>query len=93
MERREMDEHAFEKMNRTLDALVEEHLPQEVIIAWTEEALVEMGFPGFPPRQEDIPDEVDFRVRQRMLQYLAERASEPLTTWLRETYRYNAQTS
>ena len=40
-----MDEHAFEKMNRTLDALVEEHLPQEVIIAWTEEALVEMGFP------------------------------------------------
>jgi len=86
-----MDGHDFEKVLRTLDALHEEHLPPEVINAWHEEELRKAGFDGWPPRQEDIPEEVSFRVQQRMNKYLSERASEPLATFLREAHRANAE--
>jgi hypothetical protein len=69
---------------------MEEHLPGEMLVAWTIEAMAEMGI-GLPARAEDIPDEARFRVHQRILRHLADRATEPLATQLRETYRYNEE--
>jgi len=72
-----------------LESLLKEHLPGELLVAWTIEVLDEMGLGR--PELEDIPPEVGFRVRQRMLQHVAERTSGPLSDQLRETYRYNEE--
>jgi hypothetical protein len=86
-----MDEQRFNKLVHQNNALMHEHMTEEIINAWTEEELRKAGFDGWPPRQEDIPEEVNFRVRQRMNKYVSERAPEPLRSVLRAAYRANEE--
>ena len=73
----------------TLDVLLGEHVPPELVVRWVYEELDARGLGR--PRLEDIPPEVHFRVQQRMILRAAERATEPLRTELRAAYEYNEE--
>jgi hypothetical protein len=87
----EHDEGVDPEVEQDLDAAVQEHLPHELQVQWTIEAMHEMGIDPakLPENHEDIPEEASFRAQQRMIQHLAEKTTGYLSLVLQAAYRLN----